>query len=197
MTASTKSKPVESSAGTGRKPIAVPEPGLTPDLLIARAVAMRELIRADQDAADARGCPSAEIQEQFVKNGFYRITQPRLFGGHEFDYTTFNRVMMEVTRGNPGTGWCLALGASHAAVIAPHRVGVPVPIKKVRGALAIALAIALAVVNYERILRGFVDAGNDVGARVEGDWIPLGWFCPNAKLRELDNQSQVVIRLQS
>ncbi|MFP6734761.1 MAG: acyl-CoA dehydrogenase family protein [Rhodospirillales bacterium] len=153
MTASTKSKPVETAAGAGRKPIPVPEPGLTPDRLIERATAMRELIHEDQDAADARGRPSAEIQEQFVKNGFYRITQPRLFGGYEFDYTTFYRVMMEVARGNPGTGWCLALGASHAAVIAahfpeetqaevfaddgqviaPHRVGVPVPINKVKG----------------------------------------------------------------
>ncbi|NQV57513.1 MAG: acyl-CoA dehydrogenase family protein [Rhodospirillales bacterium] len=104
----------------GRKPIPVPEPDLTPAELIRRAIDMRELIRDDQDAADERGCPSQEVQDAFVKNGFYRILQPRMFGGYEFDYTTFFRVMMEVARGNPGTGWCLALGASHAAVVAAH-----------------------------------------------------------------------------
>ncbi len=108
MSTSAQSKPP--AAKSERTPIPVPEPGLTPEALIERAVAMRELVREDQDAADERGCPAPEIQEQFVKNGFYRITQPRLFGGYEFDYTTFYRVMMEIARGNPGTGWCLALG---------------------------------------------------------------------------------------
>jgi 3-hydroxy-9,10-secoandrosta-1,3,5(10)-triene-9,17-dione monooxygenase len=148
---STSAQSDAASAKSARKPIPPPEPGLTPETLIERAIAMRDMIREDQDTADERGCPSPEIQELFVKNGFYRITQPRLFGGYEFDYTTFYRVMMEVARGNPGTGWCLALGASHAAVVAahfpektqaevfgedghficPHRVGVPVQVKKV------------------------------------------------------------------
>src|SRR5690606_4353330 len=48
------------------------------------------------------------------------IVQPRLFGGYGFDYVTFYRVMIEIARGHPSVGWCLTLGASHAALIASH-----------------------------------------------------------------------------
>jgi 3-hydroxy-9,10-secoandrosta-1,3,5(10)-triene-9,17-dione monooxygenase len=61
--------------------------------------------------------------------------------------------MLELSRGSPGTGWCVTLGASHAALIAafwpdeaqvelfgesghfvaPHRAGIPVKIDKVDG----------------------------------------------------------------
>ena len=101
-------------------PIPVPEPGLTPNELIARAVAFRDRLRAEQDQSDARGTYSPELHEEFVKAGFYRITQPRLFGGYEFDLTTFYRVMLEIARGQPAVGWCLALAASHAFEVGSH-----------------------------------------------------------------------------
>ncbi|MCC2096738.1 MAG: hypothetical protein KDJ29_07585 [Hyphomicrobiales bacterium] len=91
---------------------------MTPDILLQRARNMRDTLRREQDGADARGCHSPDMQEAFVKAGFYRIVQPRLFGGYEFDYTTFYRVMAEVSRGHPSVGWCLTLGASHAAIVA-------------------------------------------------------------------------------
>jgi 3-hydroxy-9,10-secoandrosta-1,3,5(10)-triene-9,17-dione monooxygenase len=66
---------------------------------------------------------------------------------------TFYRVMLEIARGSPGIGWCLTLGASHAALIAahwpeqaqielfgatghfiaPHRAGIPVEIEHADG----------------------------------------------------------------
>ncbi|MGZ5865191.1 MAG: acyl-CoA dehydrogenase family protein [Xanthobacteraceae bacterium] len=121
------------SNGTGRPPlravpggasrrsaIPVPEPDLTPQEMIARAVALRPKLRAEQDESDERGAYSPEMHEAFVKAGFYRITQPRMFGGYEFDLTTFYRVMLEIARGHPGAAWCLALGASHAFEVASH-----------------------------------------------------------------------------
>jgi 3-hydroxy-9,10-secoandrosta-1,3,5(10)-triene-9,17-dione monooxygenase len=107
-----------SSAGKLPQPLQPPEPDMTPDILLQRARNMRDMLRADQDGADERGCQSQEVQDAFVKAGFYRIVQPRLFGGYEFDYATFYRVMAEVSRGHPSVGWCLALGASHAAIVA-------------------------------------------------------------------------------
>ncbi len=107
--------------GASRRPaIPIPEPDLTPQEMIARAVAMRPQLRAEQDESDARGAFSPQMQEAFVKAGFYRITQPRLFGGYEFDLTTFYKVMLEIARGHPGAAWCLALGASHAFEVASH-----------------------------------------------------------------------------
>jgi alkylation response protein AidB-like acyl-CoA dehydrogenase len=103
-----------------RLPLPVPEPNLTPTEVIARAVALREELRAQQDEADERGTYSPAMHETFTAAGFYRITQPRMFGGYEFDLGTFYRVMLEIARGHPGVGWCLALGASHAFEVASH-----------------------------------------------------------------------------
>ncbi|HEY1244615.1 MAG TPA: acyl-CoA dehydrogenase [Hyphomicrobiaceae bacterium] len=100
--------------------IAAPEPALTPADLIARAAALRERVRAEQDASEARGCHSPELQEAFVKAGFFRALQPRRFGGYEFDYPTFYRAMLEISRGDPAVGWCLILGATHGAQVASH-----------------------------------------------------------------------------
>src|SRR5262245_24905838 len=97
-----------------------PEPGLSAAELITRARALRETLRAQQDESDARGCYSPQMHETFLKAGFYRITQPRLFGGYEFDLVTYYRVMLEIARGHPAVGWCLALASSHAFEVASH-----------------------------------------------------------------------------
>jgi 3-hydroxy-9,10-secoandrosta-1,3,5(10)-triene-9,17-dione monooxygenase len=97
-----------------------PEPGLTGAELIARARALHETLRAEQDENDARGCYSPAMHETFLAAGFYRITQPRLFGGYELDLATYYRVMLEIARGHPGVGWCLALASSHAFEVASH-----------------------------------------------------------------------------
>jgi 3-hydroxy-9,10-secoandrosta-1,3,5(10)-triene-9,17-dione monooxygenase len=107
----------QDNAGPG---IAAPEPGLTPAVLIARAAALRERLRAEQDQSEARGCHSPELQEAFVAAGFYRALQPKRFGGYEFDYPTFYRAMLEIARGDPGVAWCVILGATHGAQIAAH-----------------------------------------------------------------------------
>ena len=50
----------------------------------------------------------------FVEAGFYRILQPRMLGGYEFDIQTFYRTIIEIARGCPSTGWMVCLGAGHA-----------------------------------------------------------------------------------
>ena len=94
--------------------MAPPEPGLTADELIARAVALRGALREGQAAAEERGTYSPEMHQTFEKAGFYRTLQPKLYGGYEFDVPTFSRLIMEIGRGCPGSAWCLALGAGHA-----------------------------------------------------------------------------------
>lgn len=95
-----------------------PEPGLTPEQIIQRAVDMRPLLRADQGQSEERGTYSPQMHERFKQAGFYRILQPRMFGGYEFDLTVFSRVMLEIARGCPGTGWCLTLASGHALNVA-------------------------------------------------------------------------------
>lgn len=111
---------VVSAAGSRPRPIPPPEPGMTPERLYDRAVALRGLLREQQDEADERGSYSPEIHAAFVKAGFYRVTQPRLFGGYEFELGVNYRLIAQISRGHPGAGWCLSLGGSHAYVIASH-----------------------------------------------------------------------------
>ena len=55
------------------------------------------------------------MDQEFRKAGFYRILQPKLFGGYEFDYVTFYRTMLEIARGNPGVAgvWRSARPTAH------------------------------------------------------------------------------------
>jgi 3-hydroxy-9,10-secoandrosta-1,3,5(10)-triene-9,17-dione monooxygenase len=100
------------------KPIAPPDPGLTPAEMMARAVALRPLLRETQAKIEAAGRISDEMNQRFVDAGFYRTIQPRIFGGYEFGVPDFMRVMMEVARGCPESGWVLALTAGHAHLFA-------------------------------------------------------------------------------
>ena len=93
--------------------IPVPEPDLTPEALVGRARALREHLRAEQAATEERGAYSPETHELFRGSGFYRTLLPRRFGGYEFDVTTFMKMVVEIARGCPGTGWCLCLAAGH------------------------------------------------------------------------------------
>ncbi len=98
--------------------IAPPEPELTPDEMLRRAIAMRARLRERQDATEALGSILPETNLDFIKAGFYRIMQPRRFGGYEFDMVTFVKVMMEIARGCPSSGWVLALTAGHPLILA-------------------------------------------------------------------------------
>jgi 3-hydroxy-9,10-secoandrosta-1,3,5(10)-triene-9,17-dione monooxygenase len=99
-------------------PIAPPEPDLTVDQMIARAVALRPELRARQAEVEATGRLSDDMNRKFVDAGFYRAVQPRIFGGYELSVPDFMRVMMEVGRGCAESGWVLSLTAGHAHMLA-------------------------------------------------------------------------------
>src|SRR3954447_22951242 len=92
----------------------VPEPELRPDDMVARAVALRQHLRDDQSKTEARSRYSEETHALFTDAGFYRMLQPRMFGGYEFEPQTFYRTIIEIARGCPSTGWMLCLGSGHA-----------------------------------------------------------------------------------
>jgi 3-hydroxy-9,10-secoandrosta-1,3,5(10)-triene-9,17-dione monooxygenase len=97
--------------------VPIPEPDLTPAEVIRRARAMKATLRESQDESERRGCCSEAIHGDFAKAGFYRILQPRRFGGYEFDLPTFWRAMVAISEGDPGTGWYLTLASHHALVV--------------------------------------------------------------------------------
>ena len=95
-----------------------PEPDLEPSAFIERARAMQEQLRMEQDATEERGSYSTETHDQFREAGFYRTLLPQRYGGQEFDVPTFVRMIIEVARGCPSTGWCLSLAAGHGLQLA-------------------------------------------------------------------------------
>ena len=107
-----------STAPSGTETVATPEPDLTPDELIARAVAMRpELIERQADA-EARTYYSEEMHQRFLDAGFYRTYVPRRYGGYEFDVRTMTRLQLELARGDMSTAWCVGLASNHALQVA-------------------------------------------------------------------------------
>jgi 3-hydroxy-9,10-secoandrosta-1,3,5(10)-triene-9,17-dione monooxygenase len=88
--------------------------------VIERARRLRPLIREEAEEAERRGHYSARLNEEFGKAGFHRLLQPRSFGGYEFDVASFYKVMTEVSTGDPGTGWCLALGTGVALYVTSY-----------------------------------------------------------------------------
>lgn len=109
-----------STAVAAARPLPQPEPGLDAAMLVARARAMQPALREAQADHEQRGHYSAEWHERFRAAGFYRIMQPRLFGGYEQAPGVYYKVMLEIARGDPGTAWCLALCGSHGFVLASH-----------------------------------------------------------------------------
>src|SRR5262245_2453816 len=103
---------------TRTRPIPAPEPQLTPDEMIARAQRLRPWLPSRQAECEATGNIPQDVNAELIRCGFYRIIQPRRFGGYEFDIATFYKVMMEISRGCAETGWVLTLTAGHPLVAA-------------------------------------------------------------------------------
>lgn len=106
----------EEAAVTGANTVH-PEPGVTAETMIRRAASLRRVLRDQQEEADQRGHYGDEVHQALLKAGLYRVVQPRMFGGYEFDLPTYLRVIIEISRGHPSSGWCYTLAASHALVV--------------------------------------------------------------------------------
>ncbi len=100
--------------------IAVPEPALTQEQIIERARDMVPTLRARQEETEQLGRLPDSTSRELIDAGFYRILQPRRFGGYEFDLPTFSRVAIQLARGCPSTGWAFTLTAGHAHLLASY-----------------------------------------------------------------------------
>jgi 3-hydroxy-9,10-secoandrosta-1,3,5(10)-triene-9,17-dione monooxygenase len=94
--------------------IPAPEPDLTAETVVARARVLIPEIRAQAAEAEKIGKHVPELDKKFVEAGFYRILQPKRFGGYAFGMDTFWKVILAVAEGDAGTAWGLCLGAHHA-----------------------------------------------------------------------------------
>jgi 3-hydroxy-9,10-secoandrosta-1,3,5(10)-triene-9,17-dione monooxygenase len=88
--------------------------------MVRSAIDMRGFLRERQADTEAAGRILEDVAERCIANGYFRMLQPRRFGGYEFDLPTFVRVAMELARGCPSTGWAVTFTAGHTHILAKY-----------------------------------------------------------------------------
>lgn len=163
------------------EPLPQPEPDLTPERLLDRARALRPLLRESQAECESGGRVPPAVADALIAGGFFRMVQPRLFGGYEFDIATFYRIVMEIARGCSETGWVTSLVGGHPLLLSRYSAETQQEIYGVTGDVRCPgaltpLGTATRVRGGYRITHSWVSAsGCDLGthfmglARVEGD----------------------------
>ncbi len=100
--------------------IPVPNPKLTPEAMLQSAIDMRQMLRERQAETESAGRILDEVNDRCVEAGFYRVLQPRRYGGYEFDLPSFVKVAIELSRGCPSTGWSVTFTSGHPHVLSKY-----------------------------------------------------------------------------
>ena len=93
--------------------------------IVKRAFDMIPMLRERAEACEkARMVPKENI-EAFKEAGFFKILQPKRWGGYEMNPNVLNRVLMELARGCPSSAWnVMVLGVHPFEVgLLPETVG--------------------------------------------------------------------------
>ena len=81
--------------------------------LVARAAAMIPTLRARADECEAGNKVPAATIADFQDAGFFKILQPKRYGGYEMDPEAFYDVQMKVAEGCMSSAWVLGVVAVH------------------------------------------------------------------------------------
>ena len=91
---------------------------ITPEQLIAVAPDLVPLIRERAADAERARCVAPEIIAQMRAQGFFRLLQPKRFGGLESDMTTVVRCSLEWSAADASVAWVAGLAIIHQWIIA-------------------------------------------------------------------------------
>ncbi|HEU0075035.1 MAG TPA: hypothetical protein VFS30_13615, partial [Dehalococcoidia bacterium] len=99
----------------GRRVITHPEADtITRAELVRRARQLIPALRARAAASEAARRLLPETFEDFTRAGFFRICQPRRFGGFEMGMGALQEVLVEIGRGCVSSAWNLGILTGHA-----------------------------------------------------------------------------------
>ena len=87
---------------------------------VARAAAMRPLIADSAAAAEEERQVPQQVIDEVRKGGFFRILQPKRFGGLELDSATVMRCVIEWSSADASIGWVCSLGVVHQWLVAQY-----------------------------------------------------------------------------
>jgi 3-hydroxy-9,10-secoandrosta-1,3,5(10)-triene-9,17-dione monooxygenase len=85
----------------------------TSEELVARAAAMVPGLRARADEIEAARKVPDDVVEMFKQAGFFRILQPKKYGGWEMSPIVFMRVLSELGRGCCASAWNMMILGVH------------------------------------------------------------------------------------
>lgn len=81
---------------------------VTAETLIARAHDLAEVFARRAAAEDERRAPLDETIADMIDSGILATLTPRIYGGHELDFTTAARIIAILSAANPSAGWVAA-----------------------------------------------------------------------------------------
>ncbi len=90
--------------------------------IIQRAHDMIPMLRARAEACEKQRMVPEETIAAFKEAGFFRILQPKRWGGYEMHPNVLNKVLMELARGCPSSAWNVMVLGVH-----PFEVGLLPP----------------------------------------------------------------------
>lgn len=85
----------------------------TPDELVARAAALKPVLRERQRETERNRRVPEETVADLKGAGLYKVQQPSRYGGYQFDVGTFVRCASEIGAGCGSTGWVYSTAAQH------------------------------------------------------------------------------------
>jgi len=85
----------------------------TPDELVARAAALKPVLRERQRETERNRRVPDETVTDLKAAGPYKVQQPARYGGYQFDVGTFVRCASEIGAGCGSTGWVYSTAAQH------------------------------------------------------------------------------------
>ena len=85
----------------------------TREEMLARARDMIPTLRARAAQCEAERRLPAETHRDFIERGFYRIHQPKRWGGYELDWALLCDMTVEIGRGCGSSAWVFAQLAGH------------------------------------------------------------------------------------
>lgn len=90
----------------------------TEDEIVQRARDMIPLLRARAELCEKERMVPKETIQAFKDAGFFKILQPKRWGGYEMNPNVLNKVLMELARGCPSSAWNVMVLGVH-----PFEVG--------------------------------------------------------------------------
>ncbi len=81
--------------------------------LVSRAHKLIPLLLSRAEEVEKARMVSSDTIQEFIKAGFFKILQPKAFGGWEMSPSVFYKVLMELGRGCPSSAWNMMILGIH------------------------------------------------------------------------------------